>query len=142
MTNEVEDIDENEDNVPSVTPAGKLSFLIDDKDHPDYKIFKLLDRFTKESIETLMTIIRDPATDPKLKAACCKDIISLRNDVSTARQKDAINRLVLESKQMMMSLPKMKTLDSQDDDEDKPNVIVDFSMITSSTPIDLSNVKL
>ena len=137
MTDEAEDTQIEE----VVTPAGKMSFIIDPKKHQNAKLLRRLERETAECLDILMEVARDTQQPTKERRMAAEAVVNMRIDVADKMSKEMLNRYVLESKSMMTMLPKIKTIDG-DDDEDSPNVIVDFSLIQSTTPVDLSNVKL
>jgi len=123
MTDNVEDID-NEDSGEGagITPAGKVSYIINPEDHRDNEILKDLDKKSKEAFDILMDIARDTGASPKDRVAAAKTVVDSRNAISDKISQELLKRMVLESQAMLKSLPKMKNVSALDDDEDTPNV--------------------
>ena len=140
MSNIDEDQQE-EEGKPPVVPVGELSFMIDPKEHYDAKLLRRLDRETKIALDALMEIIENKENPVKERRQAAETIVTMRNNVSDKISKEILNRMVLESKKYMMSLPKMRTLNSEDEDEDSRSTpVVDFNLIQKVE--DFSQIKM
>jgi len=95
------------------------------------KLLKQLDKLTPDSIAALTDVLKDEKADPKLRVDVAKTLLATRIAVSESISKDQLGRSIAQARLVMAAAPKMNPRDVEEEDEGRPIVKFEPSVILS-----------